>query len=183
MESKMTKLEKYWILYDVGNSAFVLLVSTILPIYFNYLAGKGGVSEVDALAFWGYGVSISTILVALIGPVLGTIADTKGYKKPIFAACMMVGVAGCAALALPGSWLAFLAIFVVARVGYAASLIFYDAMLSDVTEISRMDQVSSQGYAWGYIGSCVPFILSLVLVLGNEAIGITMETAMAARFY
>ncbi len=182
MESKMTKLEKYWILYDVGNSAFVLLVSTILPIYFNYLAGKGGVSEVDALAFWGYGVSISTILVALIGPVLGTIADTKGYKKPIFAACMMVGVAGCAALALPGSWLAFLAIFVVARVGYAASLIFYDAMLSDVTEISRMDQVSSQGYAWGYIGSCVPFILSLVLVLGNEAIGITMETAMAGAF-
>ena len=55
MEGKMTKLEKYWILYDVGNSAFVLLVSTILPIYFNYLAGKGGVSEVDALAYWGYG--------------------------------------------------------------------------------------------------------------------------------
>ncbi|MCI9501797.1 MAG: MFS transporter [Hungatella sp.] len=182
MESKMTKLEKYWILYDVGNSAFVLLVSTILPIYFNYLAGKGGVSEVDALAFWGYGVSISTILVALIGPVLGTIADTKGYKKPIFTASVMVGVAGCAALALPGSWLAFLAIFVVARVGYASSLIFYDAMLSDVTEISRMDRVSSQGYAWGYIGSCVPFILSLVLVLGNEAIGITIETAMAGAF-
>lgn len=183
MERKMTKLEKYWILYDVGNSAFVLLVSTILPIYFNYLAEQGGVSEVDALAFWGYGMSVSTILVALIGPVLGTIADTEGYKKPIFTASMMVGVIGCAALSLPSSWIVFLGIFVVARVGYSASLIFYDAMLSDVTEASRMDQVSSQGYAWGYIGSCVPFILSLFLVLGNEALGITMKTAMAGAFF
>lgn len=183
MEKKLTKLEKYWILYDVGNSAFVLLVSTILPIYFNYLAGKGGVSEVDALAFWGYGVSLSTILVALIGPVLGTIADTKGYKKPIFTVCMMVGAAGCAALALPVSWLVFLAVFMAARVGYSSSLIFYDAMLSDVTEVSRMDQVSSQGYAWGYIGSCIPFIASLFLVLGNEAVGIPMETAMGAAFF
>ena len=98
MEGKLTKLEKYWILYDVGNSAFVLLVSTILPIYFNYLAGNGGVSEVDALAYWGYAASISTLLVALIGPVLGTVADTEGYKKPIFTACMTLGVLGCAAL-------------------------------------------------------------------------------------
>ena len=182
MEGKLTKLEKYWILYDVGNSAFVLLVSTILPIYFNYLAGNGGVSEVDALAYWGYAASISTLLVALIGPVLGTVADTEGYKKPIFTACMTLGVLGCAALALPVSWLAFLVIFVVAKVGYSSSLIFYDAMLSDVTSPERMDQVSSQGYAWGYIGSCIPFIISLVFVLGNEVIGLSMPAAMAIAF-
>ena len=155
MGEKMTKLEKYWILYDVGNSAFVLLVSTILPIYFNYLAEQGGVSEVDALACWGYAMSVSTLLVAFIGPVLGTIADTEGYKKPVFTICVVTGAAGCAALAAPASWLLFLVIFVIAKVGYSASLIFYDAMLADVTEPSRMDQVSSQGYAWGYIGSCV----------------------------
>lgn len=183
MEEKMTKLEKYWILYDVGNSAFVLLVSTILPIYFNYLAGEGGVSEVDALAWWGYAMSVSTLVVAFIGPVLGTIADTEGYKKPVFTICVLVGAVGCGALALPVSWLSFLVIFVIAKVGYSASLIFYDAMLSDVTDPSRMDQVSSQGYAWGYIGSCVPFILSLAFVLGNERLGITMETAMAAAFF
>lgn len=183
MEGKMTKVEKYWILYDVGNSAFVLLVSTILPIYFNYLAGEGGVSQVDALAYWGYAMSISTLLVAVIGPVLGTVADTKGYKKPIFTACMMVGVAGCAALALPVSWMMFLMIFIVAKVGYSASLIFYDAMLSDVTTEDRMDQVSSHGYAWGYIGSCLPFVVSLLFVLGNEVIGISMETAMAIAFF
>ena len=183
MEGKMTKVEKYWILYDVGNSAFVLLVSTILPIYFNYLAGEGGVSQVDALAYWGYAMSISTLLVAVIGPVLGTVADTKGYKKPIFTACMMVGVAGCGALALPVSWMMFLIIFMVAKVGYSASLIFYDAMLSDVTTEDRMDQVSSHGYAWGYIGSCLPFVVSLLFVLGNEVIGISMETAMAIAFF
>lgn len=182
-DGKLTKLEKYWILYDVGNSAFVLLVATILPIYFNYLAGQGGLSDVDAMAYWGYGVSISTLIVAVIGPVLGTIADTNGYKKPIFTFCMMTGVIGCGALSLPVSWMVFLAIFVIAKVGYSASLIFYDAMLSDVTTPERMDQVSSQGYAWGYIGSCIPFIISLLFVLGYDAIGLTMPIAMNIAFF
>ncbi len=181
-EGRLTKLEKYWILYDVGNSAFVLLVATILPIYFNYLAGQGGLTDVDAMAYWGYGVSISTLIVAVIGPVLGTIADTNGYKKPIFTFCMMTGVIGCAALSLPVSWVVFLAIFVIAKVGYSASLIFYDAMLSDVTTQERMDQVSSQGYAWGYIGSCIPFIISLLFVLGYDAMGLTMPVAMTIAF-
>ena len=154
---KMTKLEKYWILYDVGNSAFIMLVSTIIPIYFNYLAGNAGISEVDYLAYWGYAASVATILVALIGPVLGTIADTQNYKKPLFTISMMVGVLGCAALSVPTSWIVFLAVFVIAKVGYNASLIFYDSMLVDITQPERLDMVSSNGYAWGYIGSCIPF--------------------------
>lgn len=177
-EKKLTKLEKYWILYDVGNSAFVMLIATIIPIYFNAMAEKAGLSEVDYLAYWGYAASISTLIVAFIGPVFGTIADTKGYKKPIFTASMMIGVIGCAALSVPKSWVVFLAVFVIAKVGYSASLIFYDAMLSDVTTPERMDIVSSHGYAWGYIGSCIPFIISLVFVLFNEKIGISMQTAM-----
>lgn len=181
-ESKLTKLEKYWILYDVGNSAFILLVATILPIYFNALAESAGLSEVDYLAYWGYATSVSTFLVAIIGPVLGTIADTKGYKKPIFAVSMMIGVLGCAGLSLPKSWIVFLAVFVVAKVGYSASLIFYDAMLSDVTTPERMDRVSSHGYAWGYLGSCLPFIVSLLGVLFYEKIGISITTAMIFAF-
>ena len=156
---KLTKLEKYWILYDVGNSAFVLLVTTIMPIYFNYLAGSAGLSDVDYLAYWGYAASIATLIVALSGPLLGTLADNKDYKKPIFLASLVVGT-----------------------VGYAASLVFYDAMLTDVTEDSRMDLVSSQGYAWGYIGSCVPFAVCLVLVLGADGLGISMELAMNLSF-
>lgn len=181
-KGKLTKLEIYWILYDVGNSAFVLLAATILPIYFNYLADLGGLSEVDYMAYWGYAASVSTLIVAVIGPVFGTLADTKEYKKPIFLISMMVGVLGCAALSVPTSWVVFLAVFVVAKVGYSTSLIFYDSMLTDVTEPDRMDMVSSHGYAWGYIGSCVPFIVSLGLVLGYEAVGISMSAAMAIAF-
>ena len=179
---KLTKLEKYWILYDVGNSAFIMLVSTIIPIYFNSLAEGAGISEVNYLAYWGYAASVSTILVALLGPVLGTMADTRNFKKPLFAVCMGIGVAGCAALSLPSWWLLFLAIFVLAKTGYNASLIFYDSMLVDITTPERMDKISSHGYAWGYIGSCIPFILSLVLVLLYDSLGISLGTAMAAAF-
>lgn len=182
-QSKLTKLEKYWILYDVGNSAFIMLVSTIIPIYFNYLAGNAGISEVDYLAYWGYAASVSTVIVALTGPVLGTLADTRNFKKPLFTLTMMIGVIGCAALSFPRSWTLFLAVFVIAKVGYNSSLIFYDSMLVDVTTTDRMDTVSSHGYAWGYIGSCVPFVISLVLVLLYDRIGITMSTAMLFAFF
>lgn len=179
---KLTGLEKRWILYDVGNSAFTLLISTIIPIYFNDLAGRAGISEVDYLAYWGYAASLATAIVAVIGPVLGTIADTQNYKKPIFTASMMLGVLGCAALSLPTTWIVFLAVFVLARVGYSASLIFYDSMLVDVTDNNRMDVVSSHGYAWGYIGSCVPFVLSLGIVLFADSLGLTLRAAMAIAF-
>lgn len=180
---KLTKLEKAWILYDVGNSAFFMLISTIIPIYFNYLAENAGISEVDYLAYWGYASSVATVIVAIIGPVLGTIADTENFKKPIFTISMMVGVIGCAALSFPTSWVIFLAVFVIAKVGCNASLIFYDAMLVDVTTEEKMDTVSSHGYAWGYIGSCIPFVISLVFVLMYDKIGLTMSTAMAIAFF
>ena len=97
---KLTKLEKQWVLYDVGNSAFTLLVTTILPIYFNALAGSAGLSEVDYLAYWGYAASIGTLLVALSGPLFGTLADNKGFKRPIFIASILLGAVGCLALGL-----------------------------------------------------------------------------------
>lgn len=182
MKFKMTKAEKNWVLYDVGNSAFVLLVSTIMPIYFNYLAEKAGLSSVDYLAYWGYAASVATIIVAVMGPVFGTLADTKGFKKPIFAATLMIGAIGCLALGLAKQWLLFLIIFIIAKTGFSGSLIFYDSMLGDVTDDERVDNVSSQGYAWGYIGSCIPFIACLVLVLGADKIGIGIEAAMGISF-
>lgn len=179
---KLNEKEKRWILYDVGNSAFVLLVATIIPIYFNYLAGKAGLSDVDYLAYWGYAASICTVIVAILGPILGTIADTKGYKKPIFMISILIGTIACSLLGLMVQWMAFLIVFLIAKVGFSASLIFYDSMLSDITDEERMDYVSSQGYAWGYIGSCVPFVLCLVIVLGSDTLGIRMETAMGIAF-
>lgn len=180
--NKLTKLEKYWILYDVGNSAFILLVATIVPIYFNYLASLAKISEVNYLAYWGYASSLTTLIVAIIGPVLGSIVDTKGYKKPIFTISMIIGVMGLACFSVPKSWIIFLAVFVIAKIGYNASLIFYDSMLLDITDDKRMDYVSSQGYAWGYIGSCVPFVVSLVFVLFYKKMGIPFNGAMTIAF-
>ena len=84
MKFKLNSMEKKWILYDVGNSAFTLLVSTIMPIYFNYLADQAGISEVNYLAYWGYAVSVATIIVAVLGPIVGTASDTKGRRKKYF---------------------------------------------------------------------------------------------------
>ena len=182
MKFGMSKEERNWVLYDVGNSAFVLLVSTIMPIYFNYLAENAGISSVDYLAYWGYAASAATIIVAFLGPVFGTLADTKGLKKPIFTITMLIGGFGCLALGFAGQWLIFLLIYIIAKTGFSGSLIFYDSMLGDITTEDRMDNVSSQGYAWGYIGSCVPFVVCLGIVLGSEKIGISMETAMTISF-
>ena len=183
MGAKLTKEERNWVLYDVGNSAFTLLITTIVPIYFNYLAGNAGLSDVDYLAYWGYAASLATLLVAFMGPVCGSLADTKGYKKPIFVISLIVGAVGCISLGFAKNWLVFLVIYLIAKVGYSGSLIFYDSMLPDVTESERMDEVSSKGYAFGYIGSCIPFVVSLVIVLGAGAIGITMELAMGIAFF
>ena len=151
---KLTTLERNWILYDVGNSAFILLVSTLIPIYFNSLAGAGGLNESQYLAFWGYAGSISTLMVAFIAPICGTLADQKGFKKKLFVAMMLLGVIGCAALGAAWSWLSFLVIYVLAKVGYA----------------------------YGYIGSVIPFILCLMLVLLGDKIGLSTGTAMTVSF-
>ena len=123
-----------------------------------------------------------TLLVAVLGPTLGAIADTKNFKKTVFFVAMGVGVFGCILLGFLSSWIWFLGIFVLAKTGYSASLIFYDAMLTDVTDPERMDAVSSHGYAWGYIGSCIPFVACLGVVLGAKPLGIGMQTAMIIAF-
>lgn len=179
---KLTKSELYWVLYDVGNSAFTMLISTIMPIYFNHLAESAGIASHDYLAYWGYAASIVTLLVVLTGPLLGALSDMQNRKKKIFATSVLIGVVGCACLGMPGSWLGFLLVFIIAKAGYSLSLIFYDSMLADVTTHDRMDRVSSAGYAWGYIGSCIPFVASLVIVLCYESIGISFHLAMLLAF-
>ena len=179
---RLTPLEKHWVLYDIGNSAFILLVATLLPIYFNSLAESAGLSESKYLAYWGYAGSVSTLLVAILAPICGTLADQKGFKKPLFLLCLALGAVGCAALGVAWSWLSFLVIFVIAKVGYSGSLVFYDSMLPEITTQKRMDAVSSLGFAYGYIGSVIPFVVCLVLVLCYEMLGISQVTALIIAF-
>ena len=103
---KLTALEKSWILYDIGNSAFILLVATLVPIFFESLTVAGGVQE-HYLTYWSFAGSISTLIVAIVAPICGTLADQNGFKKPLFVGCMLLGAVGCAALGGGWGWLAF----------------------------------------------------------------------------
>lgn len=182
MQIKLTKAEKHWILYDVGNSAFILLVTTIMPLYFNSLAEKAGLSSVSYLSYWGFAASAATLCVAILGPIIGTITDFKGLKKPIFLAAVLLGSLLCFIMGFITDWLLFLIFFVLSKAVFSSSLIFYDSMLVDITTDDRLDYVSSQGFAWGYIGSCIPFVISLVVILGGPRIGIPTGLAMTIAF-
>lgn len=182
MKMKLTRQELQWIVYDIGNSAFILLVSTILPIYFNSLSTAAGLAETTYLSYWSYATSVSTLIVAFLGPILGTIADFEGNRKKVFASSAILGALALACFWIPSGWFSFLVLYAAGKVCYSLSLVVYDSMLTDVTTAERMDNVSTKGYAWGYIGSVIPFLISLVLVLLYDKIGISLHTAMAATF-
>ncbi len=175
---KMTKQERSWVLYDVGNSAFVLLATALIPVYFASLAEPGS----SVVVAWGYAETVASLILALLMPILGSLADLKGNKKKFFVGTVGTGAVALAALGIPTAALAFLVLYVVASIMLNGSMVFYDAFLVDAATDERYDEVSSQGYAWGYIGSCVPFIACLAVVLGGPTIGIPMDVGMKVAF-
>ena len=167
-----TKKEKSWILYDVANSAYVLLGTALLTFYRDFVAPTGNLTTV-----WGFTNVIVAIISVLLCPILGTLADFS-KKKTFFITFASIGIVGCGILSffsLLTKWaiagILFLIVYVITQVGHSSALVFYDSMLSDVTTDEKMHKVSSNGYAWGYIGSCIPFVVCLILyVLGDMVI-------------
>ena len=175
---KYTKLERNWVMYDVGNSALVLLQTSVVPIYFNALAA--GASSAGLVTAWANAQTVASLVVAFLMPILGALADYAGNKIKFFIGFFLTGLVLCFAQAVPMSAMAFLVIYVVCTVGLNSSMTFYDAMLPDITTDERMDAVSSSGYAWGYIGSTIPFIICLALIMaGPSALG--LETLFCTR--
>ena len=177
-----TKEEKSWIFYDWANSAFSAIVAAIiLPVFFKSMAESGGVSAVDATAYWGYATSLGTLICAVLAPFLGTLGDFRGMKKKLFTAFMLLGVVSTFLLALTNSWQGLLLFYVLGTLGFSGSCIYYDSFLLDVTDVSRMDRVSSVGYGLGYIGgSTIPLVISLVLIQFGSGFGV--PTMLATKF-
>ena len=174
---KYTKLERNWVMYDVGNSALVLLNTSVVPIYFNAI--NTGASSADLVVAWGNAQTIASLVIAMLMPILGALADYAGNKIKFFLGFFLTGLVLCLAQAIPMSAMAFLTVYVLCTIGLNSSMTFYDAMLPDITTDERMDAVSSSGYAWGYIGSTVPFIICLALIMGGPALGV--PTMLATR--
>lgn len=174
----LTKKEKSWVLYDVGNSAFVMLSTALIPVYFASLAEPGS----SVVVAWGYAETVASLILALIMPILGSLADLAGNKKRFLIGFAGTGAVACAALGIPEHAILFLVVYVIAAVMLNGSMVFYDAFLVDATTPERYDQISSHGYAWGYIGSCIPFIACLVVVLGGGAVGIDAALGMKIAF-
>lgn len=177
---RLTRRERNWVLYDVANSALVLLSTAVVPIYLNGLLEAAG--RTDVVTSFGYAQTVASLVVAVLMPILGSLADFQGKKIKFFLGFFLTGLVCCFGMALPLGWLAFLIVYVLATIGLNSSMTFYDAMLVDVTTDERMDRVSSHGYAWGYVGSTIPFVACLVLILGGPSFGLSAAVATRISF-
>lgn len=173
-ESRFTKTEWSWIMYDWANSVFATIMMAVLfPIYFTGLAGDSG----DV--WWGYASSASTFIMAVLAPFVGAIGDRKNTKMKVFLIFWIIGMVGTTFCAVFTDWRLLFVTYIITAMGYAGSNLSYDSFLTDVTTEDRMDRVSSWGYAMGYIGgSTIPFLVAIALIMLSDRIGITYNTAI-----
>lgn len=182
-KQKLTKQEKAWILYDVGNSAFTMVSVSLFALFFGILTKNNNISTSLSNSLWSYSASIVTLIAVFVGPLIGTISDREGMKRPIFMLLSLLGILGCIALGIPMNYILWLIILILTKVLYNGALMIYDSMLVDITSKERMDKVSTYGYALGYVFSVIPFLIGIAIVaLGFQNYNTTtpsMEASLA----
>ncbi|WP_036765521.1 MFS transporter [Peptostreptococcus sp. MV1] len=181
---RVSKKEKSWILYDWANSAYTMtMLTTILPIYFTAMVGEVGLSKEMATSYWGYTNAIASLVVAVLSPFMGGLADYMGVKKKFFTVFTLLGIifSGMIAFIPYGQWQLLIVTYIISLIGYSLSNVFYDSFLTDITSEDRMDMISSLGYGFGYIGSTIPFIVCMGIIMAAQKSIIPISSITASK--
>ena len=155
-----------WAMYDWANSAFsTTILASLLPIYYSTVAGSTLPSEATATAYWSLTISFSLFVLAILSPILGTVSDVMRSKKRFLAVFIGAGVVGTGLLIFvnTGDWLLASLVFILGRIGFGGSIIFYDALLPHVARAEDRDWVSSRGYALGYLGGGILLAINVAM--------------------
>lgn len=187
------KVVNAWAMYDWANSAYNLVItSTIFPTYFEVVTGDNNDKTTDTVRFLGrefvntslynYALAFAFLVVALISPLLSSIADYRGNKKSFMAFFLTMGSIACASLYFYTSSNLGLGItsMVIACIGYWASLVFYNSYLPEIAAPEDRDRISAKGFSYGYVGSVILQIVCFLFVLKPEWFGIT-DSSFPAR--
>jgi len=177
----------FWLLFDFANTSFsVMMVTFAFPLYFKNVICNG---EPAGDALWGFSVSLSMLLVAVISPVLGAAADYSGKRKRFLFVFTLTSVLATALLSFSGPGMAVTAIilFILANMGFEGGLVFYDAYLKELASDKSVGRVSGYGFAMGYLGALsilllVKPLLSNGIVLSNVS-NVQSSFLVAALFF